>query len=234
MRVLQHRQGILGPPGRVQRDAMDVGVARGLGRELCGPGERGDRLVQSLLPDPQQPERVVQGRRVGNPLQPLSKHPLPLGFPLPQVMQIRQVHVGRHEEGTDADRRFVLASRPIESPELAVQDAQVGMRLGSVGVDGLGCAVLRERCVQCSRVRKLRPRRCKRSRSIDANTASRVFEQRLERDPPQLQGQRLGGAHGRHPDQSLSIGESGAHTLEKRWLELPGQQLQRGGADDAG
>ncbi len=108
--------------------------------------------------------------------------------------------------GAEADGRLVLTLRGLGLTELGVQVSQVDVRLGSVGVDGLGHAVLVEYPVERDpglRTRYLRSQGCESPGGLDPDGPCRVMEQRLQGEPPFRDGQLLRGSDGR-PASSTS------------------------------
>jgi hypothetical protein len=57
---LQDFHRFIDPAGRVQRDSVDISVARPVGFELGRRAEFGERVIWPLLSGEGQPERVVQ------------------------------------------------------------------------------------------------------------------------------------------------------------------------------
>ena len=75
----------------MQRDCVDIGVSRLIGRQLSGKAQLGKRLIEPFEPHQRQAERMVNARILRNCSYGASKDVLSIRFPLKAPVQISQV-----------------------------------------------------------------------------------------------------------------------------------------------
>ena len=144
----QHGDGLVGPPRRVQADGVRVGVVRGPGVELGGAAELGQGLARALAPHEKKAERVVHRgvRRVH--LQGAAQDAFALVVAALQPEEIGEVHGGGEEPRREPQRRVVVPPGLLEPSPPHVDDAEVHVRLGALGVGPLRQEEVVERAVE--------------------------------------------------------------------------------------
>ena len=120
-------------------DIREAGILRPRqGRAL----EQRKRVGDPLLAHPLQTERMHEARIVRHGLQSVRQRACRVGLATEGPVEVREVRVRRDEVGLETDRRPVFRLRPGRIAPVGVDDAEVEMRLGTLGERLLGRYVL--------------------------------------------------------------------------------------------
>ena len=142
--LLEHRNGVLTPTRGLQRDGVDVSVARLLRVNFRSATQFIERAIRLLEPHKNQPKRIMQGRITAGQGECFTKHPFSVAVPAQLAIKVRKVDRGGGKGRIEPERGAVLG---LCVSCAALPSMEIGERrpcLGPVGIqllrsDELGC-----------------------------------------------------------------------------------------------
>ena len=169
-------------------------------------------------------------------LEGAPQHPLTLRIPARRSIEISEVHRGRRKARVHLERRPQRRLGLVRPALGRIQEAQVQVRLWTIGAELLGGNVLRESAVERRplRVTQPVPRRIgQRTRRFHAHRADGVVEQRGQELRAQRGVDALEGARRRAAHHRVAVLEPRADDLEgrraRRRTEAPERSRARDG-----
>jgi hypothetical protein len=175
---------------------------------------------------------MVQCRVIGGHRKPLPQDVLTGLIPPLRPVEVRQIYIRRHKRGIDPQRRLVFPLGLHGLAELHMQDAQVEVRLRSVGVDLLGLPILCQGTVKCPALLSSRAclvQRRQHPRRLEPHGPDGIPQQGGHQAQPGVGCHSLEHGDSRHADQGVGSRQGLLDGCERLRAQRPAQQRHRRG-----
>ena len=138
VRLFQERQRLSPCTARIQRDGVDIAVARVVGYQLMGPAQQIQGPGIIVLAHQKKTEGVADVGIVRLDSRRLSQQLRPLVIPAARPVEIGEVDEGRDEIRVETQCRAIFRFRFGWLPTPQIQQPEVEVSLRLIGIDHLG------------------------------------------------------------------------------------------------